>query len=310
MDEGESTYRTLLESTKAIPWRIDWKSMRFSYIGPQIEPLLGYAQDSWATVDDWASRMHPDDRERVVSFCVAQSQSGIDHEADYRALAADGSFVWIRDVVHVVRKDGDVEALVGFMFDITERKRNEEELHRLQRELEALSYNDGLTGVANRRRFDQILEQAWDDAIVREKPLSLALFDIDFFKQFNDNHGHLAGDDCLKQVAALLTRAARPGDVVARIGGEEFALILRDTDRDTAVAVADGCRHQVVDAAMPHGHSVISDFVTVSVGTRTVMPNVNDSVRRLFESADAALYQAKGSGRNRVHARLSSIPPA
>src|SRR6185436_19989384 len=97
--ENEGVYKTLLESTKAIPWKIDWATMRFAYIGPQIETLLGWAQDSWLTVEDWATRIHADDREQVVQFCVAQSKAGMDHEADYRALTRDGGYVWIRDVV-------------------------------------------------------------------------------------------------------------------------------------------------------------------------------------------------------------------
>lgn len=104
------------------------------------------------TVNDWADRIHEEDRQRTVDFCVSQSQQGIDHEADYRALTPDGDYVWIRDVVHVVRRaDGSVEALVGFMFDITERKQAEDKILQLQRELEVLSYRDSLTGVANRR---------------------------------------------------------------------------------------------------------------------------------------------------------------
>src|SRR6478735_6544420 len=136
----DAVYKTLLESTRAIPWKIDWSSMRFAYIGPQIEALLGWPQDSWSTVDDWASRMHPDDRDYVVNFCVSQSQAGVDHEADYRALTKDGGYVWIRDVVHVVRnEDGSANSLIGFMFDITERKQIEEELIRLQKEFRELS---------------------------------------------------------------------------------------------------------------------------------------------------------------------------
>ncbi|MDF2696835.1 MAG: diguanylate cyclase with sensor, partial [Labilithrix sp.] len=115
----DAVYKTLLESTQAIPWKIDLSTMRFAYIGPQIEPLLGWTPKSWETVQDWADRIHPDDRQRVVDYCVAQSKAGVDHEADYRALTKDGSYVWLRDVVHVVRNaDGVVEALVGFMFDI------------------------------------------------------------------------------------------------------------------------------------------------------------------------------------------------
>ena len=102
--EAESgVYKTLLESTKAIPWKIDWASKQFTYIGPQIEQLLGWRQSSWLSADDWADRIHPDDREATVNYCIAQSERGIDHEADYRALTQDGTYVWIREVVHVVR---------------------------------------------------------------------------------------------------------------------------------------------------------------------------------------------------------------
>ena len=146
-----------MESTKAIPWRIDWATMRFTYIGPQIEELLGWSQASWLTVDDWANRIHEEDRQKTVEFCVAQSQKGVDHEADYRAITYQGDHVWIRDVVHVVRRpDGSVESLVGFMFDISARKEAEDKIVQLQRELELLSYRDSLTGVANRRMFDTL----------------------------------------------------------------------------------------------------------------------------------------------------------
>ena len=155
----DAVYKTLLESTRAIPWKIDWTTMQFTYIGPQIGELLGWEPESWRTVEDWATRIHPDDRQAVVDYCVAQSKAGVDHEADYRALTRHGDYVWIRDVVHVVRDgDGAVEALVGFMFDINERKRTEERLLALQRELEDLSFKDGLTGLLNRRRFDALVE--------------------------------------------------------------------------------------------------------------------------------------------------------
>lgn len=137
MESDSAVYKTLLESTKAIPWKIDWKSMSFSYVGPQIEALLGWEAGSWISVEDWATRIHPDDREYVVNFCVAQSQAGVDHEADYRALTKDGDYVWIRDVVHVIRQDdGEVEALVGFMFDISERKALEQSLEQSNAELQ------------------------------------------------------------------------------------------------------------------------------------------------------------------------------
>jgi PAS domain S-box-containing protein len=185
--DDNQVYKTLLESTKAIPWRIDWATMKFSYIGPQIETLLGWKPDSWISVEDWAARMHVDDRKTVVDFCVSQSQSGIDHEADYRALTADGDYVWIRDVVHVVRKkNGEVDALVGFMFDISERKEYEQELIRLNRKLEEYSFTDGLTAVANRRMFDLSIEREWGSAHRECRPLSLIMFDVDYFKEYNE----------------------------------------------------------------------------------------------------------------------------
>ena len=238
----DAVYKTLLESTKAIPWKIDWSTMKFSYIGPQIEALLGWTPESWQTVEDWATRMHPDDRQWVVDYCVAQSKAGIDHEADYRAASADGSYVWIRDVVHVVRDaSGQVEALVGFMFDISARKGTEDRLLALQRELEDLSFKDGLTGQLNRRRFDALLATEWSAAKRTQQPLSLLVIDIDFFKQYNDRNGHVRGDDCLKKVAASLAAGAtRPRDFLARYGGEEFVLVLPDTDAAGAARIAEG----------------------------------------------------------------------
>src|SRR6201996_6113071 len=185
MEHDAAVYRTLLESTKAIPWKIDWATMEFAYIGPQIEALLGWAPSSWKTVQDWAARMHPDDREKVVEFCVAQSKAGTDHEADYRALTSRGEYVWLRDVVHVVRDErGEVESLVGFMFDISERKKTEEKLLTLQRELQDLSFKDSLTGIANRRRFDSLMCSECDAARRNARPLSLIMIDIDFFKHY------------------------------------------------------------------------------------------------------------------------------
>ncbi len=295
-------YKTLLESTKAIPWKIDWGTMRFAYIGPQIETLLGWSPESWVTVQDWADRMHPDDQQWVVDFCVAQSKAGVDHEADYRALNKDGSYVWIRDVVHVVRNEAGVtEALIGFMFDISERKRTEEKLLGLQRELEDLSFKDGLTGVGNRRRFDAVLELEWSAARESGKPLSLVMMDIDFFKQYNDHHGHVRGDECLKRVAKVLkTGATRPRDFLARYGGEEFMLVLPDTDESGAEHVVARCREALAAEAIPHERSSVAPLVTVSVGLGAVVPTSEESPLRFVEEVDRRLYEAKQRGRNRV----------
>jgi diguanylate cyclase (GGDEF)-like protein/PAS domain S-box-containing protein len=292
-------YKTLLESTKAIPWQIDWKTMRFTYIGPQIEELLGWKPESWVSADDWATRMHEEDREFVVNFCVSQSRNGIDHEADYRALTADGNFVWIRDVVHVIRDEaGEVESLVGFMFDISERKKNEQELLRLQGELEKLSYTDSLTGIANRRMFELVMEREWASARRNQRPISLILLDIDFFKQYNDCYGHQEGDDCLKRVASLLVEGCRSQDLVVRYGGEEFVMILPETDMAAAMVVAERCRALVSGEKIPHERSTISDFLTVSQGLGTMVPSEQDMPQTFIKTVDQLLYKAKQQGRN------------
>ncbi len=298
----EAVYRTLLESTKAIPWKIDWATKKFSYIGPQIEALLGWSPESWMTVEDWAMRMHPEDRDYVVNFCVAQSQAGIDHEADYRALTKDNGYVWLRDVVHVVRKDnGDPEALIGFMFDISERKKTEEKLLVLQKELEALSFKDGLTNIANRRRFDASLEVEWESARSTGQPLSILLFDIDYFKQYNDLYGHVRGDKALIEIAQTLSLALDgTRDLVARFGGEEFVVLLPQADASVALKVAERCQRLIQKLAITHAQSPLEQRITVSIGVGTVTPNAPMKPSSFIEAVDQQLYAAKKNGRNRI----------
>jgi diguanylate cyclase (GGDEF)-like protein/PAS domain S-box-containing protein len=302
-EHDSAIYRTLLESTKAIPWKIDWSTMTFAYIGPQIEALLGWAPSSWKTVQDWVDRMHPDDRNQVVEFCVSQSKAGVDHEADYRALTRQGDFVWLRDVVHVARDEhGEVESLVGFMFDISERKKTEERLASLQRELEELSYKDALTGTGNRRMFDAVLQKAWEGGLQSGKALSLIMADIDFFKSFNDYYGHLQGDECLKRIASLLDSTLRPGDFLGRFGGEEFVLVLPDTGADAAVKLAERCRDLIAAAGIAHERSPHKQAVTASFGVGTIIPSHQTDSIAFINLVDAQLYHAKDNGRNRIAA--------
>lgn len=133
-DTDNGLYQTLLESTLAIPFKIDWASQRYRYIGPQIADLLGWSPESWETVNDWAERIHPDERAQTVSRCVELCKAGVDHEAEYRALTSDNRFVWVKEVVHVMcDEQGQPTALIGFTFDITEQKKSEQ----LRAELEA-----------------------------------------------------------------------------------------------------------------------------------------------------------------------------
>ncbi len=301
-DQATDVYKTLLESTKAIPWKLDWATMTFAYIGPQIENLLGWSPSSWATAQDWIDRMHQDDKDWVPNYCISNSQEGIDHEADYRALTKDGRYVWIRDVVHVIRKqNGEVESLVGFMFDISERKETEEKLITLQKKLEELSFKDGLTGVANRRMFDSILEVEWLNARRNNQPLSVLMLDIDYFKQYNDHYGHIQGDDCLKRVAQVLNGAAtRARDFCARFGGEEFVIVLPETDETAAKKVAERCHQMILKQQIMHAKSAVSQLLTISIGVGTIIPQSEEGALAFIHEVDRRLYQAKQAGRNRI----------
>lgn len=295
-------YKTLLESTRAIPWKINWKTMQFDYIGPQIEELLGWPQASWLAASDWIERIHPDDREYTMNFCISQSENGVDHETDYRALKADGSYVWIRDVIHVIRDASGVTTdLVGFMFDISARKQMEEELLAINRRLETWSHQDGLTCVANRRMFDQTMAAEWARARRSKAPLSLVLFDIDGFKGYNDQHGHVQGDECLVRVAREISHMPlRSTDLFARYGGEEFVLILPNTPLDAAQLLAEKCREAVMGLGIPYPGGPTGEVVTTSAGVATLIPTHDSPYTALIERADQMLYQAKHTGRNRV----------
>lgn len=297
-----TVYKTLLESTKAIPWKIDWATMKFAYIGPQIESVLGWPQSSWASAEDWISRMHPDDQNWVPNYCITKSKEGEDHEADYRAMSKSGEYVWIRDVVHVVRNEnGDVDSLIGFMFDISERKKTEQKLIEMQKQLEEFSYKDGLTGVANRRMFDSVMQEEWLHGYRNNRPLSLIMFDIDYFKQYNDFYGHLQGDETLKLVASILNNAGtRNRDFFARFGGEEFALILPETDKVAAVKMAERCRNLIFKAQIAHEKSEVSQLLTISIGVDSIIPSHDGELLEFVDAVDKLMYQAKLTGRNRI----------
>lgn len=302
-ERGDTFYRTLLESTRAIPWRIDWATGTFSYIGPQIEALLGWTQASWVDIDDWADRIHDDDRERAREYCISQSAAGNDHEVDYRARTRDGNYVWLRDVIHILHNEaGEIEALIGFMFDIDERRQNEEKLARLQKELEGLSYQDALTGLANRRRFNEVLEREWAGGSRNATPVALIMLDIDHFKQYNDHYGHIQGDDCLRRVAAALTATAgRPHDLVCRFGGEEFVVVLPATDHDAAMGLAHKCRELIRTAAIEHAGAKPESLLTVSMGVAACVPGREyEDATDLLHEADHRLYAAKRAGRDRI----------
>ncbi len=178
---------------------------------------------------------------------------------------------------------------------LVERRKREETLRML-------SVHDGLTGLANRRYFDEVFNIEWGRARRDKTPLSLIMIDIDFFKQYNDTYGHLAGDDCLKIISDTLKKSVmRPADFVARYGGEEFVILLPSVALENAVKLAETMRKRVQARKIPHDGSNIINYVTISAGVATAVPTTGLVPISLIEQADEAMYNAKQNGRNQVN---------
>ena len=183
------------------------------------------------------------------------------------------------------------------------------ELETLNQRLAQLSITDGLTGLANRRHFDEAFETEWQRALRQGTPLAVLMLDVDHFKRYNDHYGHVAGDDCLRAVAGILKAAVRrAGELPARYGGEEFVVLLPGATEANALAEAENIRSGLELLSLPHTTSDVAQVVTVSVGVALFQPQRGQNPYSLIQAADAALYEAKHGGRNRVV--LSSPPPS
>ena len=265
---------------------------------PQWGHMLGYTfEELQHTAQQWADFVHPHDRERAWAsiFDVVEGRSAA-HKLEYRMLHKDGSIRWILDQAKVMQRDGHGKAtrMCGTHTDITERKLLEEELRRQ-------AHVDYLTGIYNRRHFMERAEQELSRAHRYAKPLSMLMLDIDHFKQINDRHGHKVGDTVLKAVADLSQATFRDVDIVGRLGGEEFAALLPETDQPAALEAAARLRATIANARIPlPGAPPVSFSVSIGVSS---MDSPEDNIDALLQRADKALYKAKDSGRNRVCGR-------
>jgi diguanylate cyclase (GGDEF)-like protein len=187
------------------------------------------------------------------------------------------------------------------------RVKNHLELKRYHDVLANLSSIDGLTGIANRRRFDERMDAEWRRARRGGSPISLAIADIDFFKQYNDLYGHPAGDSCLRRVAGTMAGALRrPADLAARYGGEEFALLLPETEGAGALHLVEHLREAVQALGILHERSGVAGSVTISIGLATLFPSADEDPAAVIDMADKLLYHAKKAGRNRVASMIRS----
>ena len=244
-----------------------------------------------------ARHMRETSAEEWVPIIFLSSKEA-DQDLD-RAIEAGGDDYLVKPVSFVVL-NAKIRALQRLESMRTKQLEMSRDLASANRELEKLSRQDGLTGIANRRYFDSYLVTEVRRAAREKAPVSLILSDVDHFKAFNDCYGHQAGDDCLRRVAsALSTAGRRPADLAARYGGEEFAMVLPGTVLDGAVDVAQAVSRVIGGLAIPHARSAVDQNVTLSQGVVSLIPEKESASEDLIQHADQALYQAKQQGRNR-----------
>jgi diguanylate cyclase (GGDEF)-like protein/PAS domain S-box-containing protein len=319
---SEARYRLLAENAGDVVMQLGMDGVR-RYVSPAVERLLGWTpsellggrptdllrDDHRAEVEKLIADMGRTDPGRTDPGRADIGRADIGRELDRATVITqsrrkDGSYVWVETTFSLIRDNetGVPSEIITVLRDISKRKAVEEDLQAANEKLRELAATDSLTGLANRRSFDNASERECRRAERAGQPISMLLIDIDNFKNYNDRYGHQEGDHCLRQVAQAIFQAfRRPGDLAARYGGEEFAIILPETDELGAMFVAEKLRSIVEELGLEH-RGTDAGVVTISTGAACVDAGLRKGVdtATLVHKADQALYEAKRAGRNKV----------
>jgi diguanylate cyclase (GGDEF)-like protein/PAS domain S-box-containing protein len=301
--DSEARFKVVVDSSPLAIYISKARGEKAVYVNPTFIKLFGYTIEEVSTPEHLYKLIYPDEsyRQHLLEEWLRRMRRAIETQASIEPMEAlatckDGSQKCIQWGFENL---GELNWLYGL--DLTERNKAEQLLKDANGKLEALSITDGLTGLANRRRFDEKLAEEIPRHARKETTLSLILMDIDHFKAFNDHYGHVAGDECLRQVAKVIGEsAARAADVAARYGGEEFACILPETSIDNALIVADHIRQGIQRLAIKHEASDSGEFVSLSMGVVSIRCNNTDNPDEIIHQADELLYRAKANGRDRI----------
>lgn len=279
----------------------------FEYASPATEELLGVSIEYLKHSSNLRQELfHPDDLAGYEQAMAESFKTMQIFHLEWRIITPQGQIKWIKSQAVPERRDNDDVAWYGFAIDISDRKQSEialaqveTDLKKANQELQRLVNLDGLTQIANRRCFDERILNEWQRLHREQQPLSLLMFDVDYFKRYNDHYGHQLGDECLLRIAQAVDQAVcRPADLVARYGGEEFIVILPNTSLEGAIVVAHILHKAIAALQISHQDSEVSDVVTISMGIASDIPNLERSPYVLINQADQALYYAKQKGRN------------
>lgn len=273
----------------------------FTFASPICKNILGYEIEELLDHSIYIF-LHPEDQAELQGFLkVAQFQTEI-QTITYRIYRKDGSYVWFETKLKCLfTTEYQRDEFIFISRDITEQKNKMLELQAETKALKQKIYTDELTGVYNRRLLNLIVEKHIQEFQLHHQPFSLLMLDIDYFKQFNDTYGHVAGDRCLRRVAMSIKNDLGHQDFIFRVGGEEFCVLLPNTTEQEAAVIANRIRQTVESLNIPHTLSQISPYITVSLGIYTVMQHEQQlTIGALLERADRALYKAKENGRNQT----------